>query len=186
FATDLSENQIKHAVKKENIIYKVERAEKTDFIKNQFDLITVAQAIHWFSFDDFYKEVYRTLRPNGIFAVIGYALLKINPFIDNIINKFYTGVIRNYWDKERRYIDENYLTIPFPFEKLKAPVICSQHEWTFEQLTGYLNTWSAIQHFIKENRSNPVDTIINHLKESWASDERKQVCFPILLRVGRK
>src|SRR4028119_14246 len=59
YATDISEAQIKNAVRKETIIYKVERAEKTSFSDNMFDLITVAQAIHWFDFDSFYGEVNR-------------------------------------------------------------------------------------------------------------------------------
>src|SRR6185503_9076126 len=76
YATDISEKQIQQAVKKDNIFYKVESAENTSFPANEFDLITVAQAIHWFSFDEFYNEVNRTIKPGGILAVIGYGLTK--------------------------------------------------------------------------------------------------------------
>jgi ubiquinone/menaquinone biosynthesis C-methylase UbiE len=51
--TDISEEQIKNAARKDNIIYAVERAEHTSFEPNSFDLVTVAQAIHWFDFDNF-------------------------------------------------------------------------------------------------------------------------------------
>ena len=51
-ATDLSENQIRHADLKPNITYIVCRAEKTAFQNQSFDLVTVAQALHWFDFDE--------------------------------------------------------------------------------------------------------------------------------------
>jgi ubiquinone/menaquinone biosynthesis C-methylase UbiE len=55
WATDISEKQLSHTVK-ENIHYKKEAGEKTDFSDNQFDLLTVAQAIHWYQFDLFYPK----------------------------------------------------------------------------------------------------------------------------------
>jgi len=57
YATDISRKQLDNAVPAGNIVYKVERAEATSFDDKMFDLITVAQAIHWFDFDAFYKEV---------------------------------------------------------------------------------------------------------------------------------
>lgn len=56
-ATDISKNQIKLADSKSNIEYLIAKAEKTTFNENQFDLITVAQAIHWFDIKAFNSEV---------------------------------------------------------------------------------------------------------------------------------
>ena len=53
YATDISGKQIKNDICRDNIFYKVECAEKTSFPENTFDLITVAQAIHWFNFKNF-------------------------------------------------------------------------------------------------------------------------------------
>lgn len=186
FATDISENQIKNAVRKNNIFYKVESTENTSFEDNQFDLITIAQAIHWFDFDRFYREVNRTLKPNGIIAAIGYQIMSIDDETDKIIRDFYENTTGPYWDKERRYIDENYLTIPFPFKEIETPKLHSVYEWNIDQLIGFLNTWSAVQHYITKNKSNPVDTIIGELKKCWRSNPTKTVVFPILLRVGSK
>lgn len=185
YATDLSENQIKNAWRKENVIYKVENAEKSGFADHQFDLITVAQAIHWFDFDAFYKEVNRTLKRGGILAVTGYALLKLDVDTDRVIDKFYSDIIGKYWDRERRYIDELYQTIPFPFREERAPDFKSEYQWTLEQLTGYLETWSAVRHYIRENGKNPVSLVYDELKESWGNRKEKTVTFPIMLRVGR-
>jgi ubiquinone/menaquinone biosynthesis C-methylase UbiE len=186
YATDLSEKQIQNATEKANIIYKVERAETTAFADEQFDLVTVAQAIHWFDFDMFYKEVKRTLKPDGVFAVIGYGSLTIDPETDKIIHEFYTNIIGSYWDKERRYIDEHYQTIPFPFKEITTPAFTIDYEWNIEQLTGYLQTWSAVQHYKKQNGTDPVELITEQLNDAWLKVQNKKVQFPILLRAAFK
>lgn len=121
YATDISENQLKNALKLPNITYKVEPAEQISVENNSFDLITVAQAIHWFNFEAFYGEVKRTLKPDGLFAVIGYGLMVIDKKVDAAVHKLYEDILGKYWDSERRYIEEGYKTIPFPFEEIIAP-----------------------------------------------------------------
>lgn len=185
FATDISKSQLDNAIKKENIFYSVQSAEKTNFDDKYFDLITVAQAIHWFNFDEFYNEVKRTLKDDGFFAIIGYGLIQIDSNLDGVILDFYKNVVGSYWDKERKYIDENYETIPFPFDEIITPKFYIKSEWTFEHLLGYFETWSAIKHFIKANNFNPVDNIFDKLKNAWGNDVTKEISFPILLRVGR-
>lgn len=187
FATDISENQLKNAVQKENILYKLESAEHTTFPDNYFDLITVAQAIHWFDFEAFYKEVQRTLKPGGLLAVIGYNIAKIDAETDKIIKNFYLNITGPYWDKERKYIDEEYKTIPFPYKDLQTPTFTAQYEWELPHLTGFLNSWSAVQHYKdKNNNRNPVDFIEKELRNIWPEGTKKKVNFPILLRIGRK
>ena len=185
YGIDISVTQLENAIHKENIVYKEEKAEQTNFSSDEFDLITVAQAIHWFNFDAFYKEVYRILKPSGIIAVMGYGLFRTNAETEAIVSHFYHDIIGEYWDAERRYIDEDYKTIPFPFKEMYVEKQFSNTlTWTFEQLTGYLETWSATQHYIKKNNSNPLGLIHDSLKESWEKSD-KQVTFPLLLRIGR-
>jgi len=184
YGTDISAKQLQNAAPAPNLIYKEGSAEDTGFNNEQFDLITVAQAIHWFKFDAFYAEVKRILKPDGLFAVMGYGLFSTNPGTDVIINHFYKDIIGSYWDPERRYIDENYATIPFPFKEIEAKKFTNHFTWTFEQLTGYLETWSAVQHYIKQNGNNPVDSIRGELQVSW-EESNKQVTFPLLLRIGQ-
>ena len=186
YATDISENQIKHAVAKPNVVYKIEAAEQTSFPDELFDLITVAQAVHWFDFPRFYKEVDRTLKSGGILAVFAYSLLKTGDETDAVIDKFYTKITDPYWDEERKFVDDNYQTIPFPFREINAPSFLLEHEWEFDQLVGYLNTWSAVQHYIDKNNANPVDKIAGELRKTWGSEPKKKVTFPFFMRVGRK
>lgn len=185
FATDISENQLKNAMQQPNITYAIAPAEKTTFKNEVFDLITVAQAIHWFNFNEFYTEVKRTLKPDGLVAVIGYGLMYINPAIDALIHKFYEDILGPFWDEERRYITEHYQTIPFPFHEIKTPNFTIKTKWPFEQLVGYLNTWSALQHYMQMHNQNPMDFILEPLKETWGNAESREVNFPILLRLGK-
>ncbi len=184
YATDISQQQINEAVKKNNIHYSVQPAEKTSFADHQFDLITVAQAIHWFQFDAFYGEAKRTLQPNGIIAVIGYGLVQTENPLQEIINHFYTKIIGPYWDAERHYIDEGLQTIPFPFEEIKTPAFTMVYKWSFEQLIGYIGTWSAVKHYAKQNQSDPVLLIKDPLQSAWGNHTHHSFQFPILLRVG--
>ncbi|WP_020526467.1 class I SAM-dependent methyltransferase [Flexithrix dorotheae] len=186
WATDLSANQIKNAVPHDRITYKVEQAENAAFPENSFDLISVAQAIHWFDFDGFYPAVKKVLKPEGIFVAIGYSTIQIPPHLNEIIHHFYTEVVGKYWDKERRHIDAGYQTIPFPFREIETPAFEIELHWTFEQLIGYLNTWSSVKHYISQNRENPVDIIQEKLKNAWGGTEKIKVIFPIILRVGKK
>ena len=184
FATDISQSQIDNALQAENITYSLQPAERTNFPDQHFDLITVAQAIHWFDFDQFYAEVKRTAKPKAIIAVIGYGR-EISEEIDKVIRDFYSNTIGPYWDKERKYIDENYTTIPFPFTEIKTPQFVNILPWSLEHLIGYINTWSAVKHFIKEKGYNPVDILKTQIEPFWENASIMQVKFPLLLRVGR-
>jgi ubiquinone/menaquinone biosynthesis C-methylase UbiE len=185
FATDISEQQLNEAIRKNNIYYSVQPAEKTDFTDHQFDLITVAQAIHWFSFDAFYAEVKRTLKPDGLIIVIGYGLVQTEKSLQDIIDHFYTKIIGPYWDAERHYIDEGYQTIPFPFEEIGMPSFQMSYQWSLEQLIGYMGTWSAVKHYSKQNNEDPVLLIKDSLLSAWGDQPVHSFTFPVLVRAGR-
>ena len=185
FATDLSENQIRHANIKPHITYQVCPAEKTPFPNQSFDLVTVAQALHWFDFDRFYPELHRVLKPEGIFAAWSYGLASVNPTIDPIINYFYEEILGPYWDKRRSLIDDKYQTIPFPLKKHATPSFKIHAEWTLEQYVNYIaKTWSSVQTYVQQHGSNPVDLIIVNLKATWGPTNRRIITWPIYLLLG--
>ena len=183
YATDISVPQLMNAADRPNIHYSKQRAKKTSFPDGFFDLVTVAQAIHWFDFERFYKEVRRTLKPEGFIAVMGYGLFQSNDATNLVIDHFYREIIGSYWDEERRYLDEEYKTIPFPFEEIETPEFHHEMDWSLERVVGYLKTWSAVKHYEKENSENPVDLIYEALEKSFG--ERGKVVFPVLFRMGR-
>lgn len=183
--TDISQNQLANAVQKLNITYKVEQAEASSFETASVDLVVVAQAVHWFNFSSFYQEVARVVKPGGIAALVGYGLLKTNTALDNIISKLYGEILGDCWDTERRYLDEAYKTIPFPFEELEAPHFKITADWSLEELTGYLNTWSAAKHFEKAHGQNPIALVARELRQNWGEEKKIEITFGLLLRIGR-
>jgi ubiquinone/menaquinone biosynthesis C-methylase UbiE len=186
YATDISSEQLSKAPARPNIHYKTEAAEQSGFPDHIFDLVTVAQAIHWFDFDAFYKEVKRTLKPGGIFAVIGYGLMETgNPDYDRLIQHFYTVTLNGYWDIERRFIDEHYQTIPFPFEELEAPAFRMEYSWNQAQLLGYLGTWSAVQHYRKATAQDPLLALAHELEKIGKPEDMIDIRFRLLLRLGK-
>ena len=184
-ATDISRQQLDNAIVLPNIHYSVQPAETTGFADHSFDLITVAQAIHWFDFNAFYAEVDRTLKPGGILAVIGYNLPRFNSALDAVVDAFYKDVVGPFWDKERHYVDENYRTIPFPYADLPAREFTIDVQWSFDHLVGYIETWSAVKHYQQQKKEDPVALIEPRLKTAWGEARELSGHFPILLRIAR-
>jgi SAM-dependent methyltransferase len=185
-ASDPSAAQIRHAIRHERISYVVAPAERVDLPSASVDLITVAQALHWFAFDSFYDEVRRVLRPDGLLAVWCYGLSRINPNVDKIVQHYYSNIVGPYWPPERRFIDDKYQSIPFPFVELPPPELYMKAEWDLNDLKGYLRTWSATQEFQLKNEQNPLDIIHRVLAKTWGpADVRQTVRWPIYLRLGR-
>jgi ubiquinone/menaquinone biosynthesis C-methylase UbiE len=184
YATDISQKQIENAIQQPNIFYSVQPAERTNFADNSFDLITVAQALHWFRFDDFYTEMSRVAKTNSIFAGWAYSLLRISKEIDVLIEDHHYNILGNYWDEERKYVDEEYRNIPFPFKKLTTPGFTITCAWTLDELEGYFNTWSALQKFTTANQYNPINELMTRIKPFW-KPEKMKVRFPIHLLMAR-
>lgn len=185
-ATDINQAQLDIAPKIDNISYYHCPAEKTHIPNASIDLITVAQALHWFDFTHFFNEVRRVAKPEGIIAAWSYSLGTITPEIDNIIQKLYFEILGDeYWPKERRYVDKGYKTIPFPFSKIVPPEFQIVKEMDFAQLLGYLATWSAVKEYQKRNQINPLGLIISDLEKAWGDPESTHfMTWPIHLLVG--
>ncbi|MBL0356499.1 MAG: class I SAM-dependent methyltransferase [Chitinophagaceae bacterium] len=183
-ATDISSKQLDNAEKAMNVFYSLQPAEHTDIENNTIDLITVAQAIHWFQFDEFYAEARRVSASNAVLAVWCYTLLRINEPINEIMDEYHFTELANYWDAERKYVDERYRNIPFPFEKIETPSFAIQKHWTIDELEGYLNTWSALQKYIAANGCNPVPELIKKLAPHWGNAAKQEIIFPIHLLLG--
>ena len=184
-ATDISPQQIEQAFQATNIHYAVCTAEKTSFPDHSFDLITVGQALHWFDQAKFFDEVKRVGKPESILAVWGYALLFIDTPIDAIILDFYHNTVGPYWDVARRQVEAEYKTVAFPFSEITAPSFAIEVPWSLQHLTGYLESWSATQKYIKAKGSNPVAAVLQQLHSFWKKDELKLVRFPVFMRMGR-
>ena len=184
-AIDISERQLKNAVKKPTIFYQACSAEQTSFEDNSFDLITCATAIHWFHFERFFHEIKRVAKNEAIFACWAYDLIKTdNEEINMLIRHFYTVTVKQYWDAERGHVDAHYKTIPFPFKEIANPGFSTVLNWDIETIEGYLNTWSAVQHYIKKNNNNPVDELIEKIRNKTGNNILIKATFPVFMRIG--
>ncbi len=186
-ATDASEQQIENAIRHEKISYIVAPAHHTTIQTGSIDLITVAQALHWCEFNPFYTEVNRVLKPNGIIAVWTYNLPTISPEIDSIIKYFYFNVLGEFWPPERKFVENRYENIPFPFHKLPSPGFDMSAEWTTRQLVGYIGTWSAVKRYRDNKSSDPIESILKELTQLW--DNRSAVMkvhWPLSIMIGQK
>jgi SAM-dependent methyltransferase len=184
FATDISHQQLAQAVPSANIAYTVATAEETSFPSDQFDLITVAQALHWFDHTRFYKEAIRVGKQGCLLAVWGYSLIDITPQINERIQSFYHDVIGPYWDNARKHVENEYNDIPFPFREIPAPPLAIRLQWTIDQLSGYFLSWSSTQQFIRDKGFDPVPGLIASVKHHWAQPTMN-VSFPIFLKAGK-
>ena len=184
-ATDISQTQLEQAVVLPNVRYQISQAEKTPFADNQFDLVTVGQALHWFDVEAFHREVRRVLKPGGVVAEWGYGLNTVSPEVDALVNDFYINVIGAYWDSMRRHIENQYAQLPFDFANPQRADFTVERHWTAGWFLNYLRTWSAVRNFIATNGLDPVDALAEPLTVAWGLGERL-VQFPVFLRLGHR
>ncbi len=187
WATDASVNQIENAIKKNGITYKVAQAEDSGLEDATVDLVTVAQALHWFDIEAFSAEVSRVLKKGGVLAVWTYILLEIQEIIDKPINQLYKDILGSFWPAERRLVEDGYSEICLPFDEIRCPSFEMNAEWDFPRLIGYLNTWSAVREYKTKNCENPIEMIYGDLLEAWGDPDRTRVIkWPLTMRVWRK
>lgn len=182
-ATDISETQLILALKKPNIHYQISSAEQTPFADHTFDLITVAQALHWFDVQAFHQEVRRIAKSGAVIAEWGYGLVQLGTDLDSTMLDFYRNRIGPYWDPQRKYIDNAYATLPFPFANAQRAEFTVRRVWSLERFLNYLRTWSAVRQYIHENEEDPVVGLREEFTRIWGDGER-EVHFPVFLRVG--
>jgi len=184
-ATDASEKQIANAEAHARVEYRVAPAEKSGIESNTVDLVTVAQALHWFDLERFYAEASRVLKLGGIVAAWAYKLAQVTPVIDTVVNHYYSEVVGAYWPAERALV-ERFEELAFPFPEIATPLFEMMAEWNAEHLTGYLRTWSATQRFMAANQRDPLKKVEEDLRSAWGdAEQRRRVVWPLTVRVGR-
>jgi hypothetical protein len=108
-----------------------------------------------------------------------------HPAIQNALLHFYSITVGPYWDPEREHIEEEYVNIPFPFEEIPYEERYVSYYWDMDTMIGFLNSWSAVSHYINERGSNPVRNFIPELEMVWPKHEKARVHFKFVGRVGR-
>jgi len=187
YATDASAEQIAHAYSHQKVEYHVENAEHVGLESASVDLVTVAQAVHWFDFDKFYTEVKRVLKPGGILAVWTYGLPEISPRVDDAIKRIYFDILSGFWPERIRYVEEQYRTLPFPFEEVTPPVFAMETSWDRNQLMGFLDSWSATQKYRQQKGRHPLEDVWDDVVDEWQDEtEKRLIRWNLHFRIGRK
>ncbi len=184
-ATDASAEQIANARPHSRVHYAVAPAHASGLPDASCDLVTVAQALHWFDLDGFYAEVRRVARPGGLIAVWSYALCVIAPAVDAVTRDLYelTGP---YWPPERRHVETGYTRLDFPFPEQPTPELAMVLDWTLTDYLGYLGTWSGVKRYQKACGEDPIARVETAMRAGWGDPEqRRKVSWPLTLRVGR-
>jgi ubiquinone/menaquinone biosynthesis C-methylase UbiE len=187
-ATDASPQQIAAATARANITYRVARAEQSGIESKSLDLVSVAQALHWFDLDSFYGEVERVLKTSGVLAVWTYGVLHVEgDAIDALLQEFYHDTVGPYWPAERRFVEEGYRGLAFPFTEISPPPFNMEVHWDREHLLGYLRTWSATARYVEDKGVDPVSALEDRLASIWIDAQNaRKVTWPLALRVGRR
>lgn len=198
--TDTSNKQLEFAPKLPNVRYEctspnlpMSELEKKIGTESSVDLVTIAQALHWFNHEIFYDQVKWILKkPNGVVAAWCYTIPEIDDEFDPIFRKFYLES-KPYWDLLRGIVDDQYKSIAFPFE----PVDGCDHTGPFEfqskkmmsldEFFTYIRSWSAYQTAKEKGVELLNNGVMEEFRRAWKEDENgeKSVTYPVYLRIGK-
>jgi len=185
-ATDASAQQVANAKPHPRVEYRQAPAEASGLDDASVDLVTVAQAAHWFDLERFYAEVRRVARPGGAIALVTYGITEIDGAAGGVLSGFYHDVLDPHWPPERRLVEAGYRTLPFPFDEQAASPFAMEASWALADMLGYVDTWSAVRNAEKALGRAPYDRFADDLRAAWGDpDTRKAIRWPISLRVGR-
>ncbi|KAL1206845.1 hypothetical protein V5N11_001864 [Cardamine amara subsp. amara] len=205
-ATDTSSKQLEFAAKLPNVRYELtppvmssSEIEQLVAPESSVDLVTVAQALHWFDLTSFYSNVKHVLKkPNGVIAAWCYTNPEVNAAVDEVFQRYYEEKLGPYWDKARRLVEDGYRGIEFPFEKVEDddestesqsfPVrFVAEREMVLEEYVTYLRSSSAYQTAKEKGVELLTAEIEGEFADSWKEDgkEKKTVRYPIHLLIGK-
>jgi SAM-dependent methyltransferase len=187
-ASDLSPAMLALAPQHPTLHYVSAIAQRCPLRTGTVDLVTVAQALHWFDLQPFYHEVDRVLVAGGVLAVWSYGNQVVDdPSINRVLARFYRETVGPFWPPERRHVESGYRNLPFPYPELNPPGFAMERRWALEDLLGYIGTWSATQHCRENTGSDPVPALRRELKPLWGdSASTRPIRWPLSLRVGRR
>jgi SAM-dependent methyltransferase len=183
-ASDAAERQLAHARAHPRVRYLRHGAERLPYRDGCADLLTAAQAAHWFDFERFYPEVRRVLRPGGLCALWTYEKFRVDADVDAIVDAFYVDVIGPYWPPERRHVEQAYRSLPFPLVERPAPAFVLENDWTLATVLAYLGTWSAVQRHRDARGHDPLPALAAELRRTWPDGATRRLRWPIHLRIG--
>ncbi|MFZ5707712.1 MAG: class I SAM-dependent methyltransferase [Pseudomonadota bacterium] len=186
-ALDPSAEQIANAAPHAKVAYRVAPAEQTGVAAGSADLLTAAQAAHWFDLPAFFAEARRILKPGGLIALVTYAGMKPGSDVATIVETFRTETLAPYWPPERAMVDNDYRDIRLPFDAVDAPRLILEARWSLDALIGYLDTWSAVRAMERSVGRAAFERTVELLRDAWGpSEDSRLLQWPLTVVAGRK
>ncbi len=164
--------------------YRREAAERLSLPDGSADLLTAAQAAHWFDWPSFRLEAARVLKPGGVLAVWSYSHSRVAPAVDRVIGDFTRDVVGPYWPRERRLVDEGYRDLVPPFPALEVPPFEMKANWDRQTMQGYIGTWSAVKRYHARTGRDPIELLAPALESAWGEGLRT-VRWPLVVKAAR-
>jgi SAM-dependent methyltransferase len=185
FATDPSAAQVASATPHPRVRYAVEPSERCSLADASADLVTVAQAYHWFDQAAFCEEARRVLKPCGLVAMWSYARSAVTPAVDALFDALHDEVLAEDWPAGREHVIDRYRQLPFPFDGLDVPDFEMREHWSLAQYLAYLRSWSASQRHLARTGRDAVSELEQSFRAAWGDTDRRVVHWPLSLKAGR-
>lgn len=185
-ATDVSNEQIRHAVPHPKVEYRVAPSEASGLGDKSVDLVTVASALHWFDLEKFYAEIRRVVRPGGMIAAWTYHIGHVDPPFGDVFDRFYKDALFPYFGTGARLVDRKYETIALPGKSLNPGTFSMKVEWNLDRMLSFIHSWSGTREYIEDRGEDPVGLIREELERLWGdSDTIRSVSWPLYIRLSR-
>jgi len=149
------------------------------------DLITAAQALHWFDPVVFAAEARRVAAAAAVVAAWSYGLPRVCPAVDAVLDRLYTD-LDPWWPPERRHVDDRYSRLGLPGTPVVAPPFAMVATWDLAHLRGYLASWSAVAACRAATGGEPVDAVAGDLASAWeGAGQLRAVRWPLTVLCAR-
>ncbi|RKP28168.1 S-adenosyl-L-methionine-dependent methyltransferase [Syncephalis pseudoplumigaleata] len=184
-ATDKSDTMLSQAIRRDNITYVQEPAERIDLPDKSVDLVVTAEAAHWFDLTAFQREVQRVLTDRGTLAIWGYnvPLSLHHPRITEALNYYNDVRLESYWEEGRTLLNDLYGSIKGQNvanvlqadkddsrETAATAPFMPLRRMTLGQLADYLRTWSPYNTWKRsanaQTEVDPVDEVMEVVKRT--------------------
>jgi SAM-dependent methyltransferase len=182
-ATDPSKGQLDAAPAIANVEFRVAAAESSTLPDACADLIVAAQSAHWFDWPKFVAEATRVARPGALAALVSYGIVEVDDTPS--VARFYHDTLAGFWPASRRHVENGYRDLVWPWPVVEIPPLAMRALWTRDEFFGYVTTWSALSRLVEKKGRAPVDAFASELAREWPGDDRREVRWPLTLKLAR-
>lgn len=183
---DPSTSQIENATPAEGVRYEVGTAYHLPVTDNSVNLITVAQAAHWFQeLDQFYAEARRVAADGSAIALVSYGVchLPTDPEVDRVYQEFYNGDFHRHWEPGRHHVETGLRELEFPFDPIDVRCPDIVRHMDLNAFLSYLSTWSALKSL---DAPAEFEAFAEEFATVWGSPTtEREVRWPVAVRAGR-